>query len=158
MNSINAATAHQHGVSPQTPNSILNSLRFKSPGVSQSSGKKLLKCPNMADIIKVSSDSAEFCTPGTFFMLSAIPTSHEYFLSQFVQNIQQQQYGYYIANHINARSRFVGESWDKAVENLTDKYLGVDPFNAITNTPPDCSQENIVSTFISRHFQDLGRN
>lgn len=118
-------------------------FRFMVKGLSAETGRLRLSHPPMADL--VFRDDAGVCTlrsKGEFFNTSPNLPYKASMIEEFLENFAElhDETGFYIINHANMRSNFLGKTWDEAVSYLGGKYIGDGPLEAIQDHPTDPKQ------------------
>lgn len=118
-------------------------FQFLVKGLNAETGMLRLSHPPMSDL--VFRDASGVCTlrsKGELFRSCPTSADREAMVKEFLTNMagMVEETGFYVVNHANMRSKFVGATWEEAVAYLGGKYIGDGPLEAIQDHPTDAKQ------------------
>lgn len=131
---IGEYTADIHGVKRQDSN-----YQIRKAGISKMSGKQTLAVPPVLDIFIWLDNEIIPSTPFIYFKTIGRLNGDSYEswsekLSELFKE-KEAQNGYYIVNHMNHTTRYLGIDWDKICDDLNGQYFTDTPNVAISPHP-----------------------
>lgn len=131
---IGEYTANLHGVQRDKGN-----FQIRKAGISKLSGKQTLAVPPVLDIFIWLDDEIIPSTPFIYFKTIGRLNgdSYEYWSNEITHLFKEKQAknGYYIINHCNHTTRYLGVDWNKVCDDLDGQYFTDTPHLTISPTP-----------------------
>lgn len=120
-------TETKHGVN--APN---NSYQITKTGISKLTGKETLSIPLLLDIFIWIDDEIVPVTPFLYFkssMANMEKSNYEFWVNSLTKLMKKQnsKKGYYIVNHGNMRTKYLGIDWNIICDELNGKYASSNP-------------------------------
>lgn len=131
---VTKATEEIHGV--KTTKKI---YQITKTGISKLSGKQTLSVPASLDIFIWLDGEIIPIIPFMYFQTVGVYEGSSYQSWETgvieIMKTKNAQNGYYIVNHGNRRTKYLGVDWDAICDELDGKYISSDPYTAISDNP-----------------------